>query len=176
MAILSRREKHICCGSFDAWWTKRGYIKCNKCQRQNVSKLLLRGVENYSRILSGATGVSLGQWSWIELQDGKTRRPTIARNDLSCQWVGSKQTQRRRKITWTGLKGFGPLPSMCCPTIVSCQNIFSWCALKKSKIDLTGVRKTCCDSSPKSILATFPPNYLGLVCKNYKNRIRSLVI
>ncbi len=30
------------CGSFDACWTNRGYITCNKCQRQKGSKLLRR--------------------------------------------------------------------------------------------------------------------------------------
>jgi hypothetical protein len=30
------------CGSFDACWAKRGYIKCNKCQRQKGSKFLCR--------------------------------------------------------------------------------------------------------------------------------------
>ena len=38
---FERREIYFC-GSFDACWTKRGYIKCNKCQRQKGSKLLSR--------------------------------------------------------------------------------------------------------------------------------------
>ena len=35
-------EEIYFCGSFDACWTKRGHIKCNKCQRQKGSKLLRR--------------------------------------------------------------------------------------------------------------------------------------
>ena len=75
------------------------------------------------------------------------------------------------------IESLDPLLSMCHPTIVSCQNIFSRSAfLRKSNIALTFVRKTCSNSSAKSLLATSSPHYPGLICRNYRNKSRSLLI